>query len=435
MFHSSCSQFAADMYLNSCAPMYCPPTFDGTSSWENFICQFERIAQYYGWTEFDMCRHLMVNLDGHAGLYYDSLSLDDKNSYCRLKNALVHRFGETVSSDLAMQQFYSRFRHNGESIREYAWNLQNLIENAMPGQYNDTIMYMLANQFIVGLGDRKCSEYLQLHVDMLRGDAWKNLIEKAEMFELLQDSVPRVTQIVNHVAPMPMHACHTIEVYFANEENLETVCDEAITSLSCLEPEMPSIIETSEHAFISAKVSMVESLEISDSIQGRLSYAHKPVCNHVICDVLSNVPNSSGNCMDCGIRERCPCSAPGHTDTGGRLPQSGTSAASVVNPKFTEVDLVSTCFNREGSSDSCGQSDDANANEHFDADWIDTCAERALQALETFDTVSYVELCDNADLVPMCPAASERVFMCTLWTERIYDSSKFCAEIDPEPPP
>ena len=107
----------------------------------------------------------------------------------------------------------------------------------------------------------------------------------------------------------------------------------------------------------------------------------------------------------------------------------------MVNPKFTEVDLVSTCFNRDESSDSCGQSDDANANEHFDADWIDTCAERALQALETFDTVSYVELCDNADLVPMCPAASERVFTCTLWTERIYDSSKFCAEIDPEPPP
>ena len=107
----------------------------------------------------------------------------------------------------------------------------------------------------------------------------------------------------------------------------------------------------------------------------------------------------------------------------------------MVYPKCTKVDLVSTHFNREGSSDSCGQSDDANANEHFDSYWISTCTEMALQALETFDSVSHVELCDNADLVPMCPAASERAILCTLLTERIYDSSKFCAEIDPESPP
>jgi len=152
---------------------------------------------------------------------------------------------------------------------------------------------------------------------MLRGDAWENLIEKAEMFELLQNSVSRVTQIANHVAPMPMHPCHTEEVYFANEENLETVCDEEITNLSCFAPEMPRIIETSENAFVSAEVSIVESLELSDSIQDKLSNAQESVCSRVTCDVLSSVPNSSGDCIDCGIRERCPCSAPGHIDTGG----------------------------------------------------------------------------------------------------------------------
>ena len=229
MFHSSCSQFAPDMYLNSRAPMYCPPTFDGTSSWENFICHFERIAQFYGWTEFDMCRHLMVNLDGHAGLYYDRLPLDDKNSYFRLKNALAHRFGETISSELAMQQFNSRFRKDGESIREYAWALQSLIENAMPGQCNDTLMYMLANQFAVGLGDGRFTEYLQLHVDLSRGDALENLIEKAELFELVQRSAHYSTQIVNHVSLLPKSVCQTEEVYFASEESLEILAHEDIT--------------------------------------------------------------------------------------------------------------------------------------------------------------------------------------------------------------
>ena len=49
------------------------------------------------------------------------------------------------------------------------------------------------------------------------------------------------------------------------------------------------------------------------------------------------------------------------------------------------------------------------------SDWIDTCVEKALQALKTFDSVSHIEIDDNADLVPMCPAASERAFVCTLY--------------------
>ena len=184
--------------------------------------------------------------------------------------------------------------------------------------------------------------------------------------------------------------------------------------------------------FVAAVVNTVESFEITDCTQEKLSDAHESVCSHVTCDVLSSFPNSSGDCMDCGFRERCRCSAPGHNDTGGRLPQSGTSAASAVNPKFAEVDLVSTCYNREGSSDSCGQPDDA--NENYNSNWIDTCPDKRLQVLQTADTISQIELWKSTDRDLVCPVAPECEFVCTL-TEQIHDSSKFCAEIDLEPPP
>jgi len=182
------------------------------------------------------------------------------NSYFRLKNALAHRFGKTIPSELAMQKFNSRFLQNRESIRAYVWSLQ--IENAMPDPYHDTTVYMLANQFIVGLGKRKCSEFLQLRVDLSRDDAWKTLIEQAEMFEFMQNYVPHVTRIVNHVAFMPMHVCQSEEVYFANEDSLGAVCDKDITDISCIEPEIPCIIETIENMFVAAEASIVESFEI-----------------------------------------------------------------------------------------------------------------------------------------------------------------------------
>ena len=46
-----------------------PRTYDGTSSWSNYLIQFNLIADYYRWTEYDKALQLPTHLRRIAQVY------------------------------------------------------------------------------------------------------------------------------------------------------------------------------------------------------------------------------------------------------------------------------------------------------------------------------------------------------------------------------
>jgi len=58
-------------------------------------------------------------------------------------------------------------------------------------------------------------------------------------------------------------------------------------------------------------------LSILDTFDYTIEYCKRTRMQHV--DALSRIPKhcKNGDCIDCGLRERCRCSTPGHNDTGG----------------------------------------------------------------------------------------------------------------------
>jgi len=112
---------------------------------------------------------------------------------------MSQRYGDLKPPSVTLRAFHARFGQNGETVRHYARVLLEMIETAFPGQTNDAVRFMLSNQFVRGLGNRECADYLQLNVDFAHPTSWQTLIEKAELFENVRGSSFQIRK------PQPFH--------------------------------------------------------------------------------------------------------------------------------------------------------------------------------------------------------------------------------------
>lgn len=207
----------ADDQSRSCHKEYQPPVFDGTGSWEAFIDQFDRLANFSRWTDSERAERLAIGLTGDAARYVKRLTSSQLSDYYELRRMLSQRFGEPVNVNAILNQFNGRYRKENESVRQYARALQTFLERAFPHDSNPAMTYMLTQQFIKGVGDRDCSEYLSLNVSLSGENVWQNLIEKAELYEAVkglqvgkpksvnvesQNNTPRISSQV--VTPAPV---------------------------------------------------------------------------------------------------------------------------------------------------------------------------------------------------------------------------------------
>jgi len=69
-----------------------------------------------------------------------------------------------VDHSVLMWQFNMRCRQRGEAIRQFAIALQSMVEEMFPYDQSPVKMMMLINQFLVGLSNRDCSDYIRLTV-------------------------------------------------------------------------------------------------------------------------------------------------------------------------------------------------------------------------------------------------------------------------------
>ena len=111
-----------------------PPRYDGKTTWEAYLAQFEIAAALNEWNMSEKAAFLATSLDGSAANILGGLSADRRQNYTTLVTALETRFGSAVQKELNRVRLRSRRRQRGEPLVEVADDVERLARLA----YNDT---------------------------------------------------------------------------------------------------------------------------------------------------------------------------------------------------------------------------------------------------------------------------------------------------------
>ena len=110
-----------------------PEKFDGTTSVDAFLEQFETCAVYNRWSEEDRYVHLKLCLKGSAaGLLRDCR--EDVRTYRGLEEKLRQRFDAKGREVSFRAQLRSRRRRKGESLQELYIAIGDMVHQAFPGK-------------------------------------------------------------------------------------------------------------------------------------------------------------------------------------------------------------------------------------------------------------------------------------------------------------
>ena len=107
-------------------------SYDGGTSWQEYIVQFEMISQINGWDDHTKVMELATSLKGPALTVMVDLDPGLRNDYSALVNALNIRFGSLNSSELYRVQLKSRIKKKSESLAELAQDIKHLTGQAYP---------------------------------------------------------------------------------------------------------------------------------------------------------------------------------------------------------------------------------------------------------------------------------------------------------------
>lgn len=130
-----------------------PGTYDGTGSWSDFLIQFNLIADYYHWNNYDKALQLATHLRGTAQGVLGDLSQTQRTDFESLTSALAARFEPVQQSELYRAKIKSRLRRKGEPIVELAQDVRKLIRLAYPSANADVREQLSKDCFIDALND------------------------------------------------------------------------------------------------------------------------------------------------------------------------------------------------------------------------------------------------------------------------------------------
>ena len=107
-------------------------SYDGSTSWQEYLVQFEMISQINGWDDRTKVMELATSLKGPALTVMVDLDPGLRNNYSALVNALNIRFRSLNSSELYRVQLKSRIKKKSESLAELAQDIKHLTSQAYP---------------------------------------------------------------------------------------------------------------------------------------------------------------------------------------------------------------------------------------------------------------------------------------------------------------
>ncbi|GFV73831.1 uncharacterized protein TNCV_3540071 [Trichonephila clavipes] len=137
-------------------------TYDGKTYWEVYKTQFCIISEANGWNEGVKACQLAASLRGEAAEVLQTLPDIERLNLNSLYNALDLRFGQRYSKEYARLQIKTRLQITGESLQEYASEVErlaNLAFSDLPATVREAISLQY---FVDGLKDGEIQKAVRM---------------------------------------------------------------------------------------------------------------------------------------------------------------------------------------------------------------------------------------------------------------------------------
>ena len=130
-----------------------PVKYDGLEDWEEYLSQFEILADINKWDDNAKGLYLASSLTRTARSILSDLTEDERRDFSKLKSALSRKFGSEYKSEMYRAKLQSRFRQKSETISELASSIMKLTRQAYPKANLQLLDTLAVDYFIDALED------------------------------------------------------------------------------------------------------------------------------------------------------------------------------------------------------------------------------------------------------------------------------------------
>lgn len=126
-----------------------PSIYDGTSSWYEYLLQFELIGEFNTWDDYTKAVYLAANLRGAALTVLGDLDASKRQHFPSLVASLNQRFGDDNQEELFWMKLNTRKRGTNESLPELAHEIRKMVKLALPTMSDHLSQELLATKYFV----------------------------------------------------------------------------------------------------------------------------------------------------------------------------------------------------------------------------------------------------------------------------------------------
>ena len=128
-------------------------TYSGEEDLEDYLAQFDIVAELNDWDYQTKSLYLASNLTGGARALLNELDCRKRRDYDCLIEALKTRFGSENQAEVFKSKLQTRVKGKDEKIPELAQNIKKLTRKAYPCATSDVIDVLAIDYFIDALND------------------------------------------------------------------------------------------------------------------------------------------------------------------------------------------------------------------------------------------------------------------------------------------
>lgn len=161
------------------------PTFDGKSSWEEYLTLFETAAMINEWPGIKKASMLCLSLRGDAIRVLQTIPLAERQDYEQLTQRLEMRFGHRHMEHIYRSQLKNRFQKPNETLQEFEADIIRLVRGAYPTVTDDVYESLAIDRFLDGLRESETQQAVKLARPKTLSEALTQTLE----FEAVKQSV------------------------------------------------------------------------------------------------------------------------------------------------------------------------------------------------------------------------------------------------------
>ena len=139
-----------------------PCLYTGETPWDEYILQFEIVAEINKWDSLEKAKILATVLRESAVSVLNNLAEPDRLDYNKLTEALKLRFGDEHLTELLHGQLHDRVQLYNESLTSYAQDIHKLSRKAFRECPSHTQELVATRQFIQGLLNKEVQKMVRL---------------------------------------------------------------------------------------------------------------------------------------------------------------------------------------------------------------------------------------------------------------------------------